>query len=343
VSVRPVALLHKDDERWMSAAIRLARRSAILSRPNPCVACLIVRNDQLVARGVTAKGGRPHAEAAALAAAEQAGITDFSDCTFYVTLEPCAHLSDRGPVCTNLLLNAKPDRLVIAMNDPDPRTSGQGIKRLRQAGITGDTGICDEAAQQALAGYIRRVMDNRPHIILKLATSLDGKIALLNGESQWITGEESRAHSHAERAQQDAILVGGGTMRSDHPRLNVRLSGLEGRSPQRAVLTRAAAPPDWLSLDAPLKIGEQTDALSVMIEGGAGAAAAFMQAGLVDELLLYRAPIMLGQGAAALDDIGLSSLHEAHNLWQLVDSRMLGKDRMERYVRIRAIHGDNRE
>ena len=330
------------DQRWMAAALRLAGRSAILARPNPAIACLIVQNGVLVARGVTAEGGRPHAEAVAITAAKRAGINDFSACDFYVTLEPCAHKSLRGPACADLLVAAKPRRIIIALTDPDKRTAGQGIKRLEAAGIRVDSGICAELAQRHLAGYISRQLYGRPHIMLKIATSLDGQIALANGESQWITGDEARAHGHAQRTRHDVILVGGETLRHDRPRLNVRLPGLEMRSPRRAVLTRQGAieaqhGEGWLTVSDPAKIGVMTDAYNMMVEGGAGAAAAFLAEDLIDELLIYRAPIILGKGRAALGDIGLRGLGDAHDKWQLIDSRMLGKDHMERYWRIKDI------
>lgn len=337
----PAAYDIATDWRWMAAALSLAGRSAILARPNPAIACLIVRDGIVLARGVTAQGGRPHAEAAAITAAKRAGICDFSDCDFYVTLEPCAHISTRGPACADLLAAAKPRRVVIALNDPDERTAGQGIKRLEAAGIEVASGVCADMARRHLAGYISHKRHGRPHIMLKLATSLDGQIALANGESQWITGDQARMHAHMLRAQQDIIVVGGETLRHDKPRLNVRLAGLETRSPRRAVLTRQGAieaqyGKGWLTLSSPGAIGDITDAHHVMVEGGAGAAAALLADDLVDELLMYRAPIMIGKGCAALGDIGLNALGDAHDKWQLVESRMLGKDHMERYWRIRA-------
>ena len=322
----------------MAAALSLAHRSAILARPNPAIACLIVRDGVLLARGVTAPGGRPHAEASAISAAKRAGITDFSDCDFYVTLEPCAHISTRGPACADLVAAAKPRRVIIALTDPDARTASSGIERLLAANIAVETGICAKLAERSLAGYLSQRRKSRPHIMLKLATSLDGQIAMANGESQWITGNQARAHAHAQRARQDIIVVGGETLRHDQPRLDVRLPGLQDRSPRRAVLTRQGPVAEqygegWLTLSSPSQIGEISDAHAIMVEGGAGVAAAFLSANMVDEVLIYRAPIIMGRGRAALHDIGLASLADAHDQWRLVDSRMLGKDRMERYWR----------
>ena len=167
-------------------------------------------------------GGRPHAEAIAL---DRAGRKARSS-TVYVTLEPCAHESPRGPACADLLVKAKPARVVIAMKDPDPRVFGTGMKRLRDAGLDVKLGIGRKAARDSLAGWLTRLRIGRPRITLKLALSIDGKIALPSGESKWITGEDARKHVHLERAHSDMILVGRGTYLADAPRLDVRLPGI---------------------------------------------------------------------------------------------------------------------
>ncbi|MEZ5710488.1 MAG: bifunctional diaminohydroxyphosphoribosylaminopyrimidine deaminase/5-amino-6-(5-phosphoribosylamino)uracil reductase RibD [Blastomonas sp.] len=318
------------DKAWMQAAIALAWRARPLSAPNPGVGCIIVNRDIVVGRGWTDRGGRPHAEAMALAEAGERA----RGATIYVTLEPCAHASERGPSCADLVLAASPARIVIATGDPDPRTNGAGIARLREAGITVETGLCAAEARASLAGFLTRQSHGRPFVTLKLATSLDGMIARADGESRWITGEEARAHAHVERAHHDAILVGGGTLRADNPRLDVRLPGLEQRSPGRVVLTRGAAPDGWKALAAPAGIGGLAGVQWLMVEGGAETASAFLKAGLVDRLLLYRAPVLIGDGRAALGDIGLDRLADTHGQWRLADSRMLGKDRMESYERM---------
>jgi diaminohydroxyphosphoribosylaminopyrimidine deaminase / 5-amino-6-(5-phosphoribosylamino)uracil reductase len=235
----------------MAAAAALAARARPLSRPNPAVGAIIVRDacperrlqaagrrGIVVGRGSTRPGGRPHAEALAL---EQAGDRA-SGATLYVTLEPCAHLSERGPACAGLIAASGLARVVIGCGDPDPRTAGQGARRIREAGIAAEI-VGSAAVEASLAGYLMLRRSGRPHVALKLALSLDGCIALANGESKWITGEEARAHSHALRAKSDAILVGGGTLREDKPRLDVRLPGLAGRRPQRWVLASGATPP----------------------------------------------------------------------------------------------------
>lgn len=318
-----------DDARWLAAAASLAARARPLSRPNPAVGALLVRDGKVVGRGWTQAGGRPHAEAEALARAGEAA----KGATLYVTLEPCAHASARGPDCAGLVASSSVARVVVGCEDPDPRTAGAGIARLRQAGIAADLAHCP-ASRASLAGYLALRRLGRPEVTLKLALSLDGCIAMASGASQWITGDAARAHCHAMRAKADAILVGGGTLRSDSPRLDVRLPGLEKRSPQRWVLTRGAAPDGWQALSSPDAIHTMADVQYLFVEGGAGTAAAFLKAGLVDRLLVYRAPILIGGGLPALGDIGLSSLADAHGRWKLAERRTLGSDTFEAYEAI---------
>ncbi|WP_298288528.1 bifunctional diaminohydroxyphosphoribosylaminopyrimidine deaminase/5-amino-6-(5-phosphoribosylamino)uracil reductase RibD [Novosphingobium sp.] len=319
-----------EDQRWLNAAAALAGRGRPLSRPNPSVGAVIVRGGKVVGRGWTQPGGRPHAEAGALAMAGAAA----QGATLYVTLEPCAHASARGPSCTSLVLESGLARVVIGVEDPDPRTAGSGIAAMRAAGISAEL-VPSPAAHQSLAGYLMRTALGRPHVTLKLATSLDGRIALPDGTSQWITGPEARAHCHVERAQADAILVGGGTFRADAPKLDVRLPGLEHRSPQRMVLTRGPAPEGWTAVPDIAAPGAFGDVQYLFVEGGAQTAAAFLAADMVDRLLLYRAPIIVGSGLPCVGDIGLGSLAEAHGRWRNVDRRTLGSDALDVYERVR--------
>ena len=224
--------------------------------------------------------------------------------------------------------------MVVGCEDPDPRTAGNGIAALRAAGIAVEL-LPRVAASASLAGYVMRSHVHRPHVTLKLATSLDGCIALADGTSQWITGPEARAHGHLERARADAILVGGGTLRADMPKLDVRLAGLEHRSPQRFVLTRGSAPEGWTAVSDITASGAFGPAQYLMVEGGAGAAAAFLRADMVDRLLLYRAPIVIGGGRVSVGDIGLTALASAHWRWRMSDTRQLGSDRLEVYERTR--------
>ena len=208
------------------------------------------------------------------------------------------------------------------------------MARIRQAGIAVD--VLDHAPSRAsLAGYLLRRTQDRPHVTLKLATSLDGQIALADGTSRWITGEAARAHVHSRRAMADAILVGGGTWRADNPRLDVRLAGLEDRSPKRWVLTRGSAPGGARAIAWPTGITAIDGALYLYVEGGAQTAAAFLAADLVDRIELYRAPIVIGAGRAAIGDIGLTDLAAAHGRWACVERRQLGEDMFEAYARRR--------
>ena len=317
----------------MAVAIGLAGRGRANTMPNPNVGCIIVKNGRVVGRGWTQPGGRPHAEAMAL---DQAGA-DAHGATVYVSLEPCAHASPRGPSCAGLLSTAGVARVVVAMTDPDPRTNGKGIAELKAVGIKVQTGVMAEAASASMAGWLMQHSHKRPFITLKLATSLDGAIATGSGQSQWITGEAARAHGHLTRAHSNLIIVGRGTYEADQPRLDVRLAGLEERSPERAILSRGdATPAGWTALDSPQAITGHP-AHYALIEGGAGAAAAFLAADLVDRLLLYRAPILIGGGKPALGDIGLGDLASAHGRWRIIDDRRLGVDRLEVYERVRGV------
>lgn len=313
----------------MGAALALAERARGRTAPNPNVGCVIVREGRVVGRGWTQPGGRPHAEAMALAQAAEAA----RGATAYTSLEPCAHESARGPACTDSLIAAGVARVVIALRDPDPRTDGRGIARLEAAGIVVTTSISAHEAARNMAGFLTRRALGRPHVTLKLATSLDGCIALANGESRWITGPRARAHAHVERARNEAILVGRGTFDTDTPKLDVRLAGLEDRTPRRILLS-AADTPGWTRIASPEAIGGLDGVDHLLVEGGAQTAAAFLRADLVDRLLLYRAPIMLG-GKPGLADLGLTTLDPAHGRWKLHDARMLGSDRLEVYERAR--------
>ncbi|WP_235506717.1 bifunctional diaminohydroxyphosphoribosylaminopyrimidine deaminase/5-amino-6-(5-phosphoribosylamino)uracil reductase RibD [Altererythrobacter sp. Root672] len=324
----------KQDARWLAAAASLAERARPLSRPNPAVGAVVIRDGIVIGRGWTQPGGRPHAEAIAL---EQAGVKA-RGATLYVTLEPCAHQSDRGPACADLVAAAGVARVVAGVVDPDQRTSGAGLERLRAAGIDA-TCADDETCRESLAGFLMRKTLDRPHVTLKLAMSLDGCIATASGESQWITGPEARAHAHRERARVDAILVGGGTFRADAPKLDVRLPGLEARSPARLALTGEEVPDGWHSLIDPQEIRALEPVQYLLVEGGAGAAASFLEADLVDRLMIYRGPVLLGPGLQAIGDIGLESLADAHARWRHVDRRLLGRDTLDIYQRSREARG----
>ena len=217
----------------MRMALSLARRGLGTVWPNPAVGCVLVRadlNNRIVGRGWTQTGGRPHGETEAL---RRAGELARGACA-YVTLEPCDHQGETPP-CSEALIKAGVKRCVIALEDPDPRVSGAGIKRLREAGIETETGLCRDDARHLNAGFLMRITEGRPLFTLKTATTLDGRVATAKGHSKWITGAPARAFAHGLRADHDAIMIGIGTALADEPSLTCRLPGLEGRSPIRIV------------------------------------------------------------------------------------------------------------
>jgi diaminohydroxyphosphoribosylaminopyrimidine deaminase/5-amino-6-(5-phosphoribosylamino)uracil reductase len=224
----------------MRAALALARRSLGRTWPNPAVGCVIVKDGRVIARGRTQDGGRPHAEVDALNQAGEAA----RGATAYVTLEPCSHFG-KSPPCADALVRAGVAKVVSAMEDPNPQVNGQGHARLRQAGIVVEVGEGAAEAAEINAGFLLRVKEGRPLFHLKLASSLDGRIATASGESRWITGEAARADGQRLRATHDAILIGAATARADDPELTCRLPGLAPRSPLRIVLdSQARLSPD---------------------------------------------------------------------------------------------------
>ena len=238
----------------MTAALALAGRNLGSTWPNPSVGCVIVRGGVVVGRGTTAPGGRPHGEELAIDMARGRA----RGATAYVALEPCAHRRN-GSSCSDSLVRAGVERVVVAMTDPDPRTSGRGIMRLREAGIDVDVGVLAQQARDIHAGFTSRIIAGRPLVTLKVAASLDGRIATATGESQWITNRQARRAAHGLRLHHDAVLIGRGTADIDDPLLTCRLDGLEHRSPVRivadsnlglslksALVTSAADIPTWI-------------------------------------------------------------------------------------------------
>ncbi|OJU50224.1 MAG: riboflavin biosynthesis protein RibD [Mesorhizobium sp. 61-13] len=332
----------KLDRRYMAAALRMSRRNSGRTSTNPAVGTVIVRDDgngpMIVGTGVTAVGGRPHAEAEALAQAGELA----RGATAYVTLEPCAH-HGRTPPCANALVNAGIARVVGAASDPDTRVSGKGYAILREAGIEVVERLLSAQASDQMAGYLIRSSRKRPEVILKLAISSDGKIGAAGHGQVAITGEAARREVHLLRAESDAVLIGIGTALEDDPALTVRLPGLENRSPARIVLDREIRLPETSKLVAdadrvPLYIAADTSAdphrkamlerrgvrfvgtelhdghialpelmedlaalgmASVLVEGGAAVAGAFLADGLVDRIVLFHGPREIGPNGIA--------------------------------------------
>lgn len=317
--------LSSDDQGFMRRAIEVSLRHTGLTSTNPSVGCVIVANGEVIAEAVTAEGGRPHAEPQALAIAGERA----RGATAYVTLEPCAHYG-KTPPCADALVAAGVARVVVAVVDPDERVCGHGLEILRRAGITVETGLLEEEGRRALAGYLVRKTKGRPQVILKLAVSADGMIGKAGAGQVAITGPAAREAVQHLRSRCDAILVGAGTALADDPELTVRLPGLEHRSPLRIVLDRRlelpatsklvqtarkvpviavadTATPERADLrDAGVEIlREETlpgllstlaarGISTLLVEGGAAVARAFLDAGLVDRILLFVSPVVIG-------------------------------------------------
>lgn len=337
-------MIDKADARWMRAALSLARRGLGRVAPNPAVGCLIIKNDMVIGRGWTQPGGRPHAETQALFQADSAA----KGATAYVTLEPCAHIG-KTPPCADALVKAGVARVVVALGDPDPRVSGRGIETLKQAGIETRIGVLADEARQLNAGFLSRIERGRPYVTAKIAATLDSRVATRSGESQWITGDAARAHGHLERAQTDAILIGAGTWRADKPALTCRLPGLNERSPQRVVMA-GRTPLDDLDDDIWVYSPEEGEALPspgrilkslaergigrLLIEGGPAIITAFLEAGLIDRLVSYRAGIVFGaDGKAAIGPLKIDAIAAAPR-FILAERRALGQDSVEIFERV---------
>lgn len=363
--------MSSSDSRYMALSLSLGRRGQGLCWPNPAVGCVLVLGDQIVGRGWTQPGGRPHAETVALA---QAG--DLArGATAYVTLEPCSH-QGKTPPCAQALIDAGVARVVAAIEDSDPRVSGQGFELLRRAGIVVKTGVMADEAARDHAGFFLKTEQGRPLVTLKLASSFDGRIATASGHSQWITGPKARRSVHAMRARHDAVMVGAGTARADDPSLTVRDLGIE-HQPVRVVVSRhldlpflsqlartANEIPLWLCHGQGVDIerlkaweglgakllpcavrGTQVDAgdilqqlgkaglTRVFCEGGGALAASLLASDLVDELIGFTAGLGIGaEGLPMIGALGLNRLEQAPR-FKLVEVRQVGQDVEHRWIR----------
>nr|MBO2502972.1 bifunctional diaminohydroxyphosphoribosylaminopyrimidine deaminase/5-amino-6-(5-phosphoribosylamino)uracil reductase RibD [Thermoanaerobacterales bacterium] len=300
----------------MLRAVELAAGVRTTTSPNPWVGSVVVAPDGRTAEGATRPPGGPHAEVVALDAARAAGLP-LEGATVYVTLEPCSH-HGRTPPCADALVEAGVGRVVVGILDPDPRVRGRGVERLRDAGVEVTVGVAADVVGEQLAAYVTHRTTGRPHVVLKLAASLDGRTAAPDGTSRWITGPEARADAHRLRAESDAVLVGAGTVRADDPELTVR--HVEGPDPLRVVLGRAPAGAKvHPCLEVEGDLGDVLDDLGargvvqLLVEGGPSVAGAFHRAGLVDAYVLYLAPVLFGgddarglfsgPGAATMADV----------------------------------------
>jgi diaminohydroxyphosphoribosylaminopyrimidine deaminase/5-amino-6-(5-phosphoribosylamino)uracil reductase len=351
----------ESDPRFMQRALELAAR-ALDATPNPRVGCVIVRDDAVLGEGYTQRPGGNHAEIEALQDARRRG-QDVRGATVYVTLEPCSHFG-RTPPCATALLEARVARVVCAVEDPNPQVGGRGMEALRASGVDVRCGLLRQEAIEANVGFFSRMNRGRPWLRLKLAGSLDGRAALADGRSQWITGEAARADAHAWRARACAILTGIGTVRADDPLLTVRLFA-SPRQPLKVLVDSrlqvdesarlfdghpvlvAAASADEGKVQRLLRVhaqvlrlpgaGERVDLAALLaelgarginelhVEAGPTLSGALLRAGLVDELLLYQAPVFLGPGRPLLELPALARLEDAPR-WQLRELREIGGD-----------------
>jgi len=318
------------DHDYMMKAIEAASLVRLRTSPNPWVGCVIVTANGQVFVGATEAPGGHHAEVVALDA-ERAALADTQGATVFTTLEPCSHHGRTGP-CTEAIISAGVSRVVSAITDPDQLVGGQGFAALRSAGITVEVGLCADLVTEQLRPYLHHRITGRPFVILKLASTLDGRTAAVDGSSQWITGDEARTAAHQLRAESDAIVVGSGTVRRDNPTLTTRL--VDGPSPRRVVLGKAPEQANvhpCLEWDKSLcelidTLGNE-GVLQLMVEGGATVAATFHQEDLVDRYVMYVAPAFMG-GNDGLPLLNGESAPSMQHMWRgsLRSVKQLGSD-----------------
>ncbi|ELA09242.1 riboflavin biosynthesis protein RibD [Moraxella macacae 0408225] len=340
-------MINSQDSYFMSIAINLAKKGQFTTRPNPCVGCVIVKDNQVIGQGYHYKAGQPHAEVFALRQAIQKIGDDLMGATAYVTLEPCSHYG-RTPPCADALIKAGVSRVVIATSDPNPKVLGAGIAKLQHAGINVTTNVCQDDAKNLNQGFLKTMAGGLPYVRLKIACSLDGKIAMTNGESKWITGDKARDDVQKLRAVSGAIITGSETIIQDVPRLDVRSHKIANLAdidqPLLVVLDRRKRlnltatslkyqqnRPFWLCQDelslaqvlTKLKTDHQIH--DVLVEAGASVATAFLKAGLVDEFIVYQAPCLLGNSAKPMFVADFYSISEQLR-FKMVSHETLGDD-----------------
>ena len=358
-------MITNSNEKFISYALNLAKKNLGQTAPNPVVACVIIKDNIIISTGVTAKNGRPHAEKIAIDK-----VTDkkkLEGAEIYVTLEPCCHFGQTSP-CVDEIIKYKFKKVVIAISDIDPRVNGEGIKKLRQAGIDVVCDVLKKEAKEINRGFFKAKTSKIPFVTLKLATSLDGKIATKNFDSKWITNEKSRFFAHNLRAKNDAILVGANTVKQDDPSLDCRILGLENFSPKRVIITSdlnfdwdlkifktAKENPTIILTNSSKKIQipyveiilcaekngkvDLEDALkklcekginSILVEGGKQLATQLLRENLVDELVWIRSKKIIGNdGLPAIGDLGFSALSEVLNNFERIENKEMGDDSTE--------------
>ncbi|HAV5500590.1 TPA: bifunctional diaminohydroxyphosphoribosylaminopyrimidine deaminase/5-amino-6-(5-phosphoribosylamino)uracil reductase RibD [Acinetobacter baumannii] len=351
----------KQDQYWMQQAIELAKRGLYSTKPNPNVGCVIVKDDQLIGEGFHPKAGQPHAEVFALReAGEQA-----QGATAYVTLEPCAHYG-RTPPCAEALVKAQVKKVVVACPDPNPLVAGKGVQILKNAGIEVEIGICEDLAAQLNQGFLKAMSTGMPYVRLKVASSLDGRTAMASGESKWITGSAARQDVQHWRAISGAVITGIETVIADDCQLNVRsLHNVDIETvaqPKRVILdrrgrlpltTKILENPETVMVMGPYRqeladigviqleiqplktllqtLSKQYQIYDVLIEAGATLSSAFLQEGLIDEMISYVAPTLLGQSARAMFNADFEYMAQQLR-FKLLDVTQLDQD-----IRLRLI------
>lgn len=349
------------DHKFMSLALRLAKKGIYTTAPNPNVGCVIVKGNDVVGQGWHEKAGEAHAEINAL---KQAGA-QAEGATVYVTLEPCCH-QGKTPPCSNALIDAKVERVVAAMVDPHSKVAGKGLEQLKQAGIKVEHGLFEEQAKALNVGFIKRMQTRLPYVRCKLAMSLDGRTAMASGESKWITSAAAREDVQRLRAKSCAIITGVGTVLKDDPSMTVRLPGVDKQPIRVVVDTNLSLPTDAkilqqtgqtvvmtcstdkgvtqalkekgadiyvvpgfhssVDLKAALHQLAETQVNDVLLESGATLSGAMLQAGLIDELIIYMAPVLMGNAARGLFALpGLDEMKDKIEL-DIVDYRLVGND-----------------
>lgn len=331
------------DAYYMTLAIAEAQKGLYTTRPNPAVGCVLVKDGVVIGAGFHPKAGEPHAEVFALKAARQAGYGT-SGATAYVTLEPCSH-TGRTPPCADALIAAKVARVVVATLDANPKVAGNGIAKLTAAGIAVVVGVCEDQARALNRGFLKAMATGLPFVRLKVAASLDGRVAMASGESKWITSAAAREDVQRLRAMSGAIITGSGTILADNPTLNVRSQAL-------GVPLSAVVPPKIVVVDrrarlegADFTVLQNPDTLlwrddlpslltalvrdfgcwDVLVEAGSALSGAFIEAGLVDELIIYQAPCVLGASAKPMFDFALEKLDQQKR-FALKDAQPVGTD-----------------
>lgn len=342
-----------NSEKYLHRTLELARKGLGHTWPNPLVGAVIVKNDRVIGEGFHRAQGLDHAEVDALKNCSESPV----GATVYVNLEPCCHTNKVTPPCAQRLIEEKIKKVVIVNLDPNPHVNGKGVELLKTHGIEVEHGLLREEGEQLNEVFFHAQRTKKPFVHLKLATTLDGKIALPSGESQWITGEKSRALVHELRSHHQAVIVGAQTVRADNPKLNVRIANYQGKQPWRIVFTEKGDLPkdallfndelkhqtlvyskSTLNLKLPsenmIKIDSLTEAMddlftrklmNLFLEGGPTLASTFMKEKLINRVSVFMNPSFLGAGKGALADFGLSSLSERPVLKQ-IESRWVGDD-----------------